>query len=306
MMRMKDIIGCMVIALLLIPAYAVAGDRALPRVAIESIPDGSPGSTQYVSITVEHTELEMGGFDFLMAYDESVLTFVQAWPGQLLVDCEWEYFTYRFGSEDCGEPWCSEVLRVVGVAETNNGSYHPSCYGPPDTDPHELGLLEFIVTSDMTVEGQYLPIRFFWDDCNDNAISSIDGQYLMIDRAIYDFEGNLVWNEDDDDLFPEDERIPYVGAPDSCTTPERFVCGDANSDGTINVGDAVMIINYVFNGGPAPIPIDGGDANGDGSCNVGDAVYLINYVFKGGPAPVCPPVIRLIDYQHGGIYILEH
>jgi hypothetical protein len=66
------------------------------------------------------------------------------------------------------------------------------------------------------------------------------------------------------------------------------VCGDANSDGTVNVGDAVFLISYVFKGGSAPVPIESGDANGDGQVNVGDAVYIISYVFKGGPEPVCP------------------
>jgi Zn-dependent metalloprotease len=64
--------------------------------------------------------------------------------------------------------------------------------------------------------------------------------------------------------------------------------GDANSDGSVNVADAVYIINYVFKGGPAPDPLENGDANCDGDVNVGDAVYIINYVFKGGPEPGCP------------------
>ncbi len=38
--------------------------------------------------------------------------------------------------------------------------------------------------------------------------------------------------------------IIQVGGP--------YVCGDANSDDEINVGDGVYIINYVFTGGPAP------------------------------------------------------
>ena len=67
-----------------------------------------------------------------------------------------------------------------------------------------------------------------------------------------------------------------------------FVCGDANGDAGVNVGDAVFLINYVFKGGPAPDPLCAGDANGDDEVNVGDAVYLINYVFKGGPGPVAP------------------
>lgn len=69
-----------------------------------------------------------------------------------------------------------------------------------------------------------------------------------------------------------------------------FICGDANGDGSANVGDAVFLINFVFKGGPSPNPEKIGDANCDGGVNVGDAVYLINFVFKGGPAPceTCP------------------
>jgi len=74
------------------------------------------------------------------------------------------------------------------------------------------------------------------------------------------------------------------GMGDAC----QFVCGDANGDGSVNVGDAVHLIAYVFKGGPAPDPLDAGDANYDGQVNVGDAVFLIAYVFKGGPPPVCP------------------
>lgn len=70
-----------------------------------------------------------------------------------------------------------------------------------------------------------------------------------------------------------------------------YVCGDANGDSNVNIGDAVYIISYVFNSGPPPTPVCTADANGDGGVNIGDVVYLISYVFKGGPAPTlscCP------------------
>ncbi|MEE9441670.1 MAG: dockerin type I repeat-containing protein [candidate division Zixibacteria bacterium] len=66
---------------------------------------------------------------------------------------------------------------------------------------------------------------------------------------------------------------------------EEGVCGDANGDGSINVGDAVFLISHVFKGGPPPDPFSSGDANGDGGVNVGDAVYIISHVFKDGPEP---------------------
>jgi hypothetical protein len=71
-------------------------------------------------------------------------------------------------------------------------------------------------------------------------------------------------------------------------TTNLFICGDANGDGGINVGDVVFLIAYIFKSGPPPDPIEAGDANGDGDTNVGDAAYLIAFIFRDGPAPVCP------------------
>ena len=73
--------------------------------------------------------------------------------------------------------------------------------------------------------------------------------------------------------------------PDACTRTPTYIRGDANSDGIIDVGDVVLIINYLFKNGPAPNPLQAGDANCDGLDDVGDVVYLINYLFKSGPHP---------------------
>jgi hypothetical protein len=64
------------------------------------------------------------------------------------------------------------------------------------------------------------------------------------------------------------------------------LCGDANADASVDVSDAVWVINYVFVGGDPPQPILAcGDANGDASVDVSDAVWVINYVFVGGDPP---------------------
>ncbi|GEM_PF-5461104 len=64
-----------------------------------------------------------------------------------------------------------------------------------------------------------------------------------------------------------------------------YICGDANSDGSVNISDAVYLIAYIFAGGTAPDPYLSGDANCDGTVNISDAVYLIAYIFAGGAAP---------------------
>jgi len=64
-----------------------------------------------------------------------------------------------------------------------------------------------------------------------------------------------------------------------------YTCGDANSDGAIDISDAVYLIAYIFSGGPAPSPLAAADANCDSAVDISDAVYSIAYIFTGGPAP---------------------
>jgi PKD repeat protein len=66
-----------------------------------------------------------------------------------------------------------------------------------------------------------------------------------------------------------------------------FIRGDANGDKKLTVSDVIYMINYLFKGGPEPVPIQSADCNCDAKLTVSDVVYLINYLFKGGPAPSC-------------------
>jgi M6 family metalloprotease-like protein len=69
--------------------------------------------------------------------------------------------------------------------------------------------------------------------------------------------------------------------------PGTFLLGNTNSDETVDVGDVVYLINYLYKNGSPPVPQEAGDTNCDGLVDVGDVVYLINYLFKGGPPPSC-------------------
>lgn len=66
-----------------------------------------------------------------------------------------------------------------------------------------------------------------------------------------------------------------------------FTRGDANGDGIINLGDAIFLLNYLFNSGSAPSPPQAGDANCDDSIDISDVIYILNYLFKGGDPPGC-------------------
>lgn len=295
-------------------------DHPLMRVEIGTLADVVQGTTDWVPIGLSGSEsphyfrppFDLGGFDFLIVYDPTVLTFLEAQAGQLLEDCEWEYFTFRTGVDgNCGGPCPSGLVRVVAIADMNNGLEHPSCFGPPDTDPHELVKLKFYVSQDLTFEGQHIPVEFYWADCGDNAISSIDGNITYLDRRIFGATGNLLWDEDDDVQFPEDARPQGLGAPDVCLEgsgpdkpkPIRFIDfgfggidiiprdsldapGDINLNGIYNeVADAVLFSNYFIYGDAVWDPpyregqIAATDVNMDGvTLTIADLVYLIRII----------------------------
>jgi hypothetical protein len=80
----------------------------------------------------------------------------------------------------------------------------------------------------------------------------------------------------------------YSGqALDTVQIQLRTLCGDASSDGQLNVTDVIKIINYLFKGGQAPVDLAACDVNNDGKVNVNDVITLINYLFKGGTKPDC-------------------
>ncbi len=94
-------------------------------------------------------------------------------------------------------------------------------------------------------------------------------------------------DDDGDSLADCDD--PDCFADPSCNVGGiQFRRGDVNSDGSINIGDAVSLLGFLFSGGVAPSCDDSADTNDDGSMNIGDAVYLLGFLFSGGAAPPAP------------------
>ncbi len=271
---------------------------ASPMIKIDKVEDTYPGCCEYVSITTEGSQLEMGGFSFLIAYETSALTFMEAFPGQFLEDCGWEYFTYRSGlTGDCGGSCPSGILRIVSIADVVNGAHHPSCFAPPDSHPHELATMKFNVTHDITYDCSFVPIRFLWLDCGNNALSNVLGDALFISNRVYEFDGTDITGDDaygghwwlGDCGNPDPDKpsaLPIVdftnGGVDIICVDSIDLRGDINlNDIPYEIGDAVLFTAY-FIFGPvvftinAQAQIAASDVNYDGVVlTVGDLVYLI-------------------------------
>ena len=71
--------------------------------------------------------------------------------------------------------------------------------------------------------------------------------------------------------FPADPQMA-AGQP----SVQTYVLGDANEDGTVDVADAVAVINVYLTGDSSNVNISVADANGDGVIDIADAVYIIN------------------------------
>ena len=243
----------------------------------------------------------IGGFDILVSYDQSALMAQQAVEGQIYDDCGWEYFTYRFGPfGNCGNQCPSGMMRVTGLAETNNGPFHPTC----DVAGLPVSLFEivFLVSNDRTLECQYVPVRFYWYDCGDNSISNVDGDILYVSSRVFDYSNSVPVNDathgfptflgaqeecfvqDGDKPLPEADIDFYNGGIDIVCADSIDARGDINLNGVAyEIADAVMFTNYFIYGLGAFEYVEGSiaasDVNADGiPLSVADLVYLIRVV----------------------------
>ena len=74
------------------------------------------------------------------------------------------------------------------------------------------------------------------------------------------------------------------GAPD----PVLFIRGDANADGSIDIGDPILILLYLFTGGNLLCEASA-DINDDGVIDIGDPIGLLAYLFGHPATPIPPP-----------------
>lgn len=80
-------------------------------------------------------------------------------------------------------------------------------------------------------------------------------------------------------------------APDVATivTVKSYATGDANGDGTVNVGDYVSVANYILEMNPDPFVFSAADVDENGIIDVGDLVGVANIVLGDFVMPANAP-----------------
>ncbi|UCB52467.1 MAG: agmatine deiminase family protein, partial [Candidatus Zixiibacteriota bacterium] len=227
-----------------------------------------------------------------------------------------------------GEISPSEYTRIA-YSDATGSDYDPNRYISPnpsdyyesthtfeftiDEDPAEmddLGILwegysDYCAQIEMYVwdyvEGQWGDGEGLFDQnrFSDNWAGNRDGYLEKHIRTDFDRYVNpsgqmtlLVYSERGPDGYyvPSNPTFhDYATVIVSTVAPEA-VCGDVNDDETVDLGDVVYLLNYLYRSGPEPIclpPTACGDVTGNGVIDIGDVVHLVNYLYKGGPPPSC-------------------
>jgi len=101
-------------------------------------------------------------------------------------------------------------------------------------------------------------------------------------------ENDTLWGEVPDTALLENFTViveDLFHADTQTVTVCIYICGDANRDQLLDLGDVLHLINYLYKGASAPLPTEAGDCNRDENVDLGDVLHLINYLYKNGPPP---------------------
>ncbi len=259
-------------------------------ICIDKVEDQMQGHHAYVNVNKQQGTEDMWGFDFLIGYDASALTFISAAKGAGIAS--WEYFTYRYSwNGNCGNGCPSGLLRVIAIADQNDGPHHPDPGFGQVPDGSALATLDFLVTNNLNFAGMFVPINFYWMDCGDNTVAfhyKAAADPLEIKTALSMIpDGGAYWYNGWDPVFPWiDVTDPYYGFP--TWTGAQMICFCDPQNPPANPDKCPVPFIDFFGGGIDIISIphldDRGDVNLNGVPNeIADAVVFTNW-FIYGPA----------------------
>ncbi|MCZ6793127.1 MAG: LamG domain-containing protein, partial [Planctomycetota bacterium] len=173
-------------------------------------------------------------------------------------DGEWHHGTMTVEMDTNGKS-DTMILYVDGVLDAVRDDWDIASQVPLVTGDLKIGWVgDFEDAAAPYFTGDIADVRFF--------------NFALGEDEVFELAGQLEAQESDCD----------VGPPET-----RFVRGDADSNGSINLTDGIVILNFLFLGSTAPNCLDAADSDDDGGerPTLTDAVIVFAWLFSGGAAP---------------------
>jgi len=153
----------------------------------------------------------------------------------------------------------------------------PACYPAPSPE----NLLGPNSTSDLALFADNLGHQ------SPSSVATLDSGDAIL-QSLY--LANPFLDEDFDREWRVVGAAIDIGADELPFVPPSFRRGDTNGDVSIDVADAVFLLNALFvPGAPSLNCNQAGDVNDDEITNIADVVFLLNALFVPGSPPPSPP-----------------
>jgi len=123
-----------------------------------------------------------------------------------------------------------------------------------------------------------------FDVAADAPIGAVTQLELVNNRALSDVFNMFTINGLSEFPLLTSSTVSVVGQGESGV----FLRGDTDGNTTLDITDAVRILNFLFLGGAPPTCEDASDVFDSGTVDISAAIALLNYLFLGGPTPAVP------------------
>ncbi|MGB5107053.1 MAG: hypothetical protein WBP29_06125 [Candidatus Zixiibacteriota bacterium] len=174
--------------------FAVSVTRDVPLIlAIERTHSTFQGISEYVSISKIQGSQSLGRIECSIVFDSIALQFqsVEMGRGIAAGGCNWDRIEYSLEALPAGSPDSLYLLRLTAIADDPLIDGGPSCTFLPNDA--EIFVIKMKVSGDSYYNCAFLPLRFVWTGCQQNAAYSPSGDTVFLPAEVYDYgwDGNL-------------------------------------------------------------------------------------------------------------------
>jgi hypothetical protein len=131
-------------------------------------------------------------------------------------------------------------------------------------------------------------LSYEWSKLAGPALDAIESPLAAVTRVTFTQAGDYRYQLFVNDGQPVDNTDTETVDITVLEGGPRLVRSDADSSGSIDLSDGIVVLLYLFSGGGVPECLDAADSNDTGVVDVSSAVRIFNWLFLGGMAPLPP------------------